>query len=469
MRNPNSVLKGPATLMYGGGWWQIVITAPGVKILNLNLLYPFDVGIHLRVNEPGEPIFIKGNTIKTVIGIDASDLVRCGAIIKHNKLEVQQYVGIVIPGTYWVGEEPTMAPVIIEKNQMHCDAEHNPELEAILLGIDEASVNYAKVQKNTITGHAAAGIIIGPFSNNNMVKGNDLSGLTTWAFQLKTMGENNKFMKNIIGPSNGPLPEWVEPEPFFGGYNLAAYIDNEGFGGDPAWTRYNKFMHNDYRNSGLDKGWIVDEVTDEIYSRGCVFLYPGPPPGEEGAGLGLEDNLIAERLFPEGTNVCNQVWDYNGKNIIKGWSKLCENGGGSLAKPIVHEKLPAAERIFEYKNAQREKNTHKYEYLDRYLSKNVKTEMAVESVLPQKFDLKQNYPNPFNPTTKINYQLPITNFVDLSIYNTLGQKIVTLVSEQQEAGSYEVQWDASGFSSGVYYYRIEAAEFQDIKKMILLK
>jgi len=89
--------------------------------------------------------------------------------------------------------------------------------------------------------------------------------------------------------------------------------------------------------------------------------------------------------------------------------------------------------------------------------------------IPDKFALFQNYPNPFNPSTMINYQLPISNDVELSIYNLLGQKIVTLVSGRQAAGYYQVGWDASGFASGIYYYHIHAGEFQEIKKMVLLR
>jgi predicted GH43/DUF377 family glycosyl hydrolase len=88
---------------------------------------------------------------------------------------------------------------------------------------------------------------------------------------------------------------------------------------------------------------------------------------------------------------------------------------------------------------------------------------------PQEFVLNQNYPNPFNPRTIINYELPITNDVNLNIYNMLGQKVAILVSEKQSAGSHQVEWDATGFASGVYYYRIKVGEFQDVKKMILLR
>jgi hypothetical protein len=91
------------------------------------------------------------------------------------------------------------------------------------------------------------------------------------------------------------------------------------------------------------------------------------------------------------------------------------------------------------------------------------------NTIPLKFILYQNYPNPFNPATMINYQLPMTSDVDISIYNLLGQKVWTLLNERKQAGYHQVKWDASGFASGIYYYRIEAGEFRDVKKMILLR
>ena len=89
--------------------------------------------------------------------------------------------------------------------------------------------------------------------------------------------------------------------------------------------------------------------------------------------------------------------------------------------------------------------------------------------LPKKFALAQNYPNPFNPRTIINYELPIMNYVDLSIFNILGEKVATLVSERKAAGKHQTEWDASGFASGIYYYQIRAGDFQAVRKMILLR
>jgi hypothetical protein len=89
--------------------------------------------------------------------------------------------------------------------------------------------------------------------------------------------------------------------------------------------------------------------------------------------------------------------------------------------------------------------------------------------IPAEFLLAQNFPNPFNPTTMINYQLPVTSFIELTIYNALGQKVVTLISEVKEAGYHQVEWDAAGFASGIYYYRIQAGKYQNVKKMVLLR
>ena len=94
-------------------------------------------------------------------------------------------------------------------------------------------------------------------------------------------------------------------------------------------------------------------------------------------------------------------------------------------------------------------------------------DLAIQS--PAEFELKQNYPNPFNNETMINYQLPVTNYIDLSVYNMLGQKVITLVSEKQQAGQHQVKWDASDYASGVYYYQIKVGEFQQVKKMVLIK
>jgi len=89
--------------------------------------------------------------------------------------------------------------------------------------------------------------------------------------------------------------------------------------------------------------------------------------------------------------------------------------------------------------------------------------------IPGKYGLFQNYPNPFNPTTAIGYRLSAVSDVELSIYNVLGQKVATIVSTRQEAGIHQIEWDATEFASGVYYYKIQAGEFVDVRKMVLIR
>jgi len=88
---------------------------------------------------------------------------------------------------------------------------------------------------------------------------------------------------------------------------------------------------------------------------------------------------------------------------------------------------------------------------------------------PNQFSLSQNYPNPFNPSTTIEFSLPKSEFVNLRIYNILGEEVATLVSDKLQVGNHTYQFDGSNLASGVYLYRIEAGEFQQVRKMILLR
>ncbi len=85
------------------------------------------------------------------------------------------------------------------------------------------------------------------------------------------------------------------------------------------------------------------------------------------------------------------------------------------------------------------------------------------------FTLYQNYPNPFNPTTAISYQLSTSSHVDLIIYNVLGQKVATLVSGKQTAGYHQVNWNASGFPSGLYFYQLKTANLTQTRRMLLIR
>lgn len=109
-------------------------------------------------------------------------------------------------------------------------------------------------------------------------------------------------------------------------------------------------------------------------------------------------------------------------------------------------------------------------YLD-YLAVPSRILTSVKSLaeLPNRFLLEQNYPNPFNPVTTISYSLAKSEHVRLVVYDILGRQVATLIDEKQNAGAYNVPYDANTLAGGVYFYRIEAGTFTQVKKMMLLK
>lgn len=100
-----------------------------------------------------------------------------------------------------------------------------------------------------------------------------------------------------------------------------------------------------------------------------------------------------------------------------------------------------------------------YYYLNNY----------VQISAPEKFELSRNYPNPFNPVTNMEFGISKLEFISLKVYDILGKEVSTLVNEIKPAGRYKVEFDGSALSSGVYFYRLEAGEFNDIKRMFLVK
>jgi hypothetical protein len=95
------------------------------------------------------------------------------------------------------------------------------------------------------------------------------------------------------------------------------------------------------------------------------------------------------------------------------------------------------------------------------------------NIVPDKFELRQNYPNPFNPRTIIQYAIRDRQFVTLKVYDVLGNEVTKLVDEFRNAGSYEVVFEPSSINhrtaSGIYFYRLQAGDYADTKKMVLLK
>jgi len=93
----------------------------------------------------------------------------------------------------------------------------------------------------------------------------------------------------------------------------------------------------------------------------------------------------------------------------------------------------------------------------------------ISTEIPTSFSLSQNYPNPFNPSTVISFSLPAVSQVSLKVFDALGREVQTLVNERMQAGTFEVSFDASNFTSGIYYYTLSSGDFKETRKMILIK
>ena len=89
--------------------------------------------------------------------------------------------------------------------------------------------------------------------------------------------------------------------------------------------------------------------------------------------------------------------------------------------------------------------------------------------IPTTFSLSQNYPNPFNPGTVIEYGIPTAAPVELKVFDLLGRELCVLVNKKQQAGTYQIQFDGQNLPAGLYFYRLQAGEFCEIKKMVIVK
>jgi hypothetical protein len=150
------------------------------------------------------------------------------------------------------------------------------------------------------------------------------------------------------------------------------------------------------------------------------------------------------------------------KQGVPGWTEVgFVSGAGTASSPHSYH---YSDRVTEIGH---------YLYRVKQVNNDGKTEYygntEIEITAPAKFSLKQNYPNPFNPSTTIPYELPQRLHVLLAVYNSLGQKLTELVNEEKEAGYHEVRFDTGGLASGIYLYRIEAGNYIQARKLLVIR
>ncbi|GAB5408724.1 MAG: hypothetical protein BalsKO_10890 [Balneolaceae bacterium] len=155
------------------------------------------------------------------------------------------------------------------------------------------------------------------------------------------------------------------------------------------------------------------------------------------------------------------------KNLPKDWNMI-QNTVDNTTLISLYGVTPISEKMLDLEFNSSQSGTIEAE-LTVNENKSSELEKLTVSEIPNEFDLKQNYPNPFNPSTQIQYSLAENGVVNLSIYNMLGQKVAELVNANQEAGQYQVTWNAGSLSSGVYIYRLSTKDNTFTKRMMLIK
>ncbi len=261
----------------------------------------------------------------------------------------------------------------------------------------------------------------------------DESGDTLWT---KTFGEVDSDYGYSVQQTTDEgyiITGWTES---FGGGNYDVWLIKTDESGDTLWTKT-------FGGSSTDNGKSVQQTADEGYiitgetysfeaGNYDVWLIKTDESGDTlwtktfgGGGSGNDGSYSVQQTADEGY-------------IITGWTNSFGAGGSDVWLIKISPELNNID-------------------LDN------------QDGIPSTFTLYQNYPNPFNPSTTIEFTLPKSEFVELKVFNILGKEVSTLVSKKLNLGNHTYQFDGKNLASGIYYYRIEAGEFHQVNKMILLR
>ena len=162
------------------------------------------------------------------------------------------------------------------------------------------------------------------------------------------------------------------------------------------------------------------------------------------------------------TETNNQGFEIERKQDNSGWEQIgFREGNGTTTEPKEYI------YIDDISTVQSTSLAYRLKQID--FDGSFRIRMLEVEVMPTQFELSQNYPNPFNPTTTISYSIPSSAFVTIKIFDILGNEIRSLVNEEKSAGNYELEFNAANLPSGIYFYRLQTANFIEARKMVLMK
>ena len=246
---------------------------------------------------------------------------------------------------------------------------------------------------------------------------------------------------------------------FFYGLGYDAYFwSSTEYDATFAYTMYlndhnsNISLYYDYKDYGFSVRCLNDLSVSDLVAL----------PVELGLFTALNHERTIQLNWTTQTEKNSDKFNIERKTIDAAWASI-----GSVKASV----LSNSPKQYSYidKNLQSGKYQYRLKMIDNDGSFEYSKVIETEVTQPKNFELSQNFPNPFNPTTVISYSLPLESNVKLIVYNSLGQTVKVLENGFKNAGTYSVILNATELSSGTYYYKIEAGQFSQVKKMILIK
>ncbi|HEX9252271.1 MAG TPA: C25 family cysteine peptidase [Ignavibacteriaceae bacterium] len=268
----------------------------------------------------------------------------------------------------------------------------------------------------------------------------------------------------------------------------AAYLVNNlavQIAADPEWLILNNYAGTIYNGNSVNIGLMINTDGMDIGNYSMDLEITTNDPAHQLMVVPITmtiDNAVPVELVSFNAEIVDG-------DVVLNWSTATEtnNNGFQIERKVrspqslvgnwenkafVSGNGTTTERSF-YSYTEKNEKPGTYSYrlkqIDFDGSFSYSSEVEIEVTGPKDFALYQNYPNPFNPSTTIKFALPVKTNLSLSVYNTLGEKVAEIFNGEMEEGYHEMIFNASGLSSGIYFYKIESENFNSIKKMILLK
>ena len=352
----------------------------------------------------------------------------------------------------WVGSANTITTGTTAKIYRTTNGINGTWLNAVVNGTAGSTGLYYQAVAFTDKNNGLAGS-----SSGDIVKSTD--GGATWTTIAPPVGQSAFSVINMYGAKDGSniiRMSLVNTGPAYHCYKTTDLGTTWAEEVLPATGTLNGIQHMQFINPNFGFSGGV---------AGTVMRFSVPLPVELTSFVANTSIGKVTLNWKTATEINNRGFEIQRKTDDNNWIVIAfKNGNGTTTNA----------NNYSFTDNISDLNVNKLSYRLRQVDFNGQSQFSpvvlVDNIVPVNYTVAQNFPNPFNPSTMIKYQLPVNSFVSLKVYNSLGQEVATLVNGMVNAGTYQVQFNASNLSSGVYYYIVKAGDnFVQSKKMMLIK